>query len=658
MILDELVLHNFGVYRGRQVLKLTPPSRTRPIILIGGMNGDGKTTLLDAVQLALFGKLASCSNRGSLSYVEFLRASVHRSVPPSEGAAVELAFRHRLEGHEHSVRIRRSWRATGKGLREDLEVERDGHLDPLLTDQWIESVDQFVPVGISRLVFFDGEKIESLADPETSAEALKSAMHALLGLDVVDRLGADLLVYERRQRAKLSDETDRAAIESCEKTLRMLGEEREQLVIERGEVQNALDRAQRDLREVDIRFRREGGDLFEQRKMLEAKRDALLVQAKQAEEELRDLASGSAPLLVVADLIRTAYERAEHEEVAREGQRLDGVLEERDGTVLETLRHSRLAPDVLETVQAVFAEDRLKRRSVASAEVVLDLFSEARRDLQILSEGQLAETRKTLGAGRKRWRSGQQRMEQAERMLGGVPDEDAVATIVAERNEARNRLQDAQRALGNVEANLERVRKAHDQERTRYERLLAKEASEVLEQEDLQRAIRHAGRVRGTISRFRSELVAQNASRIAGLVLESLRHLLRKERLIGDLEIDPETFILHIRGVDGTLIPPERLSAGERQLLAVSLLWGLARAAGRPLPTIVDTPLGRLDSSHRSHLVERYFPSASHQVLLLSTDEEIDRTYWEKLSRHIGRSYVLAHDDETGASRVEEGYFW
>ena len=658
MILDELVLHNFGVYRGRQALKLTPPSKKKPIVLIGGMNGGGKTTLLDAVQLALFGKLAPCSNRGSLSYEEFLRQAVHQGVPTAEGAAVELAFRHRLEGQEHGIRLRRSWRATGKGLREDLEVERDGDLDPLLTDQWLESVDQFVPVGISRLVFFDGEKIESLADPETSAEALGSAMHALLGLDVVDRLGADLLVYERRQRGEVSDAAERAAIETCEQTLRSLSEERERLVLESGNARNTVERARRDLRKVDARFRRDGGDLFEQRKVLEAKRDELRVQGREAEDALRELASDRAPLLLVADAIRTTAERAAHEEASSEGLRLDGILERRDETVLETLRHTPLGSDAVDAVRTVLEEDRQKRRSVASTEAVLDLPADGQRHLQVLADGQLAELRKALESAHKQWSSVQRRMEQSERMLAGVPDEDAVAAIVAERNAARDRVQNSERALANAEANLERVRRAHEHERVRYERLLAKEATEALEQEDLERTIRYAGRVRGTISRFRSELIARNARRISRLVLDGLRQLLRKERLVGDLEIDPESFTLHVRGVDGDIIPPERLSAGERQLLAVALLWGLARAAGRPLPTIVDTPLGRLDSTHRSHLVERYFPCASHQVLLLSTDEEIDRAYWKKLLPHVGRSYVLVHDDESGASRVEEGYFW
>ncbi|MEI7732302.1 MAG: AAA family ATPase [Verrucomicrobiota bacterium] len=55
MILDSIALNNFGVYGGRQEAVLAPNDDRRPIVLFGGMNGGGKTTLLDAVQLALYG---------------------------------------------------------------------------------------------------------------------------------------------------------------------------------------------------------------------------------------------------------------------------------------------------------------------------------------------------------------------------------------------------------------------------------------------------------------------------------------------------------------------------------------------------------------------------------------------------------------------------
>lgn len=106
MILDQIVLHNFGLYQGYHVVELTP-SKNKPIILFGGLNGSGKTTLLDALKLVLHGKLADCSNRRELSYEEFLRRSISRAVDPQEGAALELWFRHRVDGVERFFRIRR-----------------------------------------------------------------------------------------------------------------------------------------------------------------------------------------------------------------------------------------------------------------------------------------------------------------------------------------------------------------------------------------------------------------------------------------------------------------------------------------------------------------------------------------------------------------------
>jgi len=68
--------------------------------------------------------------------------------------------------------------------------------------------------------------------------------------------------------------------------------------------------------------------------------------------------------------------------------------------------------------------------------------------------------------------------------------------------------------------------------------------------------------------------------------------------------------------------------------------------------------MARLDATHRRHLVERYFPHASHQVLILSTDTEVDRQYYQALQPHIARAYHLVYDEPSKATHGEEGYFW
>ena len=68
--------------------------------------------------------------------------------------------------------------------------------------------------------------------------------------------------------------------------------------------------------------------------------------------------------------------------------------------------------------------------------------------------------------------------------------------------------------------------------------------------------------------------------------------------------------------------------------------------------------MGRLDSAHRGQLVNRYFPHASHQVIILSTDTEVERSYFEQLEPSIARAYHLRYDDISKRTVVEEGYFW
>src|SRR5918911_1431206 len=200
MIFDEIVLNNFGVYRDRQSVLLSPPSPEKNVVLLGGLNGAGKTTFLDALQLALYGRMARCSNRSGLAYEEFLRRCVHWAADPKEGAALEVQFRHTSDGEEHTYRINRAWSAQGGAVRERVEVALDGSVDRVLTDSWGEYVESLIPLRISHLFFFDGEKIEGLADLENSAAVLSTAIHSLLGIDLVDKLTTDLVVLERRKR--------------------------------------------------------------------------------------------------------------------------------------------------------------------------------------------------------------------------------------------------------------------------------------------------------------------------------------------------------------------------------------------------------------------------------------------------------------------------
>ena len=157
---------------------------------------------------------------------------------------------------------------------------------------------------------------------------------------------------------------------------------------------------------------------------------------------------------------------------------------------------------------------------------------------------------------------------------------------------------------------------------------------------------------------FKQKVLQYHIKKLENEIAICFNILIRKDGFLQKVQIDLNSFELLLFDKKDRVIETSQLSAGERQLLAVSILWALARASNRSSPTIIDTPLGRLDSKHRLNLIEKYFPQASHQVILLSTDEEINENYHQKLKNSVSRSYLINFDTKHNGSKVEEGYFF
>ncbi|MCY4273728.1 MAG: AAA family ATPase, partial [bacterium] len=87
MLLRSLTLENFGVYRGPQTVRFST-AKERPVTLIGGKNGTGKTSILDSIPLCLYGSRARRILNSS-SYPEHLSSLVQ---PGESAASVSLEF--------------------------------------------------------------------------------------------------------------------------------------------------------------------------------------------------------------------------------------------------------------------------------------------------------------------------------------------------------------------------------------------------------------------------------------------------------------------------------------------------------------------------------------------------------------------------------------
>lgn len=656
MIISELVLHNVGTFAGRHAINLAPPSQARPIILVGGLNGAGKTTILESIQLALYGPLWHSSTRRAGSYDSYLRSLIHRGVPASEGAAIELTFTAHQEGTEHEYWIRRSWKKTGSGVREILLVSVDGRHNQSLTSTWNEHVETFLPRGIAGLFFFDGEQIEALADLERSRQVLASALAALLGLDIVGRLSTDLAVIRRRHRGEQVPDQLRDSIAEREQLV-TAHREAEQAAAETAVVrQTELEHARKVFSEATEAYRAAGGELLDQRESAEAAAATVRAAREQCEESIRQELAGITPLLLLPGMLGDLAAQVRRETEARREKVLVEALASRDQTVLEKLTDAQVAAATIAAVEEYLKSDRDQRRKSAGTEDLAGLPDHL--EVEGLVSAALPAARDRLASATTRLGELKFDLDQAERVLAAIPDPEALAPLQRRREESREALRKAETADAVAAELLAAATADHEKAAAAYDHELDRAAHITLAAADDQRLLEHVDRVRATLEQLRIEATRRHLERIAQLVLEALGQLLRKQNLITDVHIDPATHVVELTGADGRELPAGDLSAGERQLLAVALLWGLARASGQPLPVVIDTPLGRLDLSHRKHLLERYFPQASHQVILLSTDTEIDEDGYDRIAPRVGRSYYLEFDPQTNATSVEDGYFW
>ena len=175
MLLKRVTVENFGPFQGTHTLDLlSSPSSDpqRPVILVGGRNGSGKSSLMEAIRLCVHGRWALGRLRAN-EYHDYLRERVHKGLKgeydPRSSVNVEIETVE--DGNRHTYEVSRTW-FRAQDVSEELLIRRNGELLPeLFTDQYQSFLDEIVPLGLAELFFFDGERIQRLAEEKTGRQS-------------------------------------------------------------------------------------------------------------------------------------------------------------------------------------------------------------------------------------------------------------------------------------------------------------------------------------------------------------------------------------------------------------------------------------------------------------------------------------------------------
>ncbi|CAE6812998.1 hypothetical protein R69927_00281 [Paraburkholderia domus] len=647
---SSISIENFGPFRERQTLDLSVTA-ARSVVLVKALNGSGKTTLLTALQIGLYGAKAIGSVRRS--EYEQLVQTLQRTDAVGD-ACISIGLVVDIGGARKKVTVRREWPRKGSSFVESFSVLAEGTEDMELTQGWDEFIGAILPAELVQLFLFDGEKIEALANPERLPDLLRRATEVFLGIGGIDILGNDLKAVERRAALRNKDssaeyEAAKSSLFELESQLQTLSQTHADLLQEQAAARNTLDKAQLALERYVAEARRGGMAAYEQAAQIRSNAVNANARADSARSSLAE--SMSDPFLPLAWLHKLWTQYQEQWTIDRQGRHAKLLIDEfkkRDRRILTALATEGNKNSV-ELIRGILKHDLDQTRATQHRKPLL-----ASDGDPVEVNGHIARARSHIQSTVASFEAARRELGISERALGEVPAEEQLADILGKMQGRSQAVAAAEQSLDKITSALSETQGSLNHVETRLNAARSRLSADFRDRSLETKGLEAAARARRALSVFKDRLLASKAHWLSGMITAEFRSLLRKRKLISRVVVDPKTYEVRIEDGNGKDLPMERLSAGERQMLAVSVLSALIKERKGRFPVVVDTPLARLDRQHRTSLIKRFFATVSHQVIVLSTDEEVEGAAYDALRPHTNQEYVLEFSDELGHTIVRD----
>lgn len=659
MHFSNIELYNYGIYKGKHRIALQNRTDRKNITLIGGMNGRGKTTILDAIFLCLYGRKSVEYITGKKeAYSLFLKDRINKSAAaPSAyiNLVVELD-----DDNDTTISIKRSWGRNDMKIESTLSVLKNGIADNYLSQNWEYYVEELIPFGIAKFFFFDNEKISQIADDD-AFDKIKDSIKSVMGVVTIESLIAHIQKIAKEKSNAIRQSKDKGyqaeyndaliALETCEKRIRTIMEERASLVPQ-------LEKTNNDLETTEQIFWKKGGNLSLKRNEIEQNKRDLKAQSDSLREDAIALASSpSTPLCLCEELVAATYRlstSSENERARRYSYPIvkklyEDLLRQCDAkfantAVTKTIR--QLTQEQLAQFENALSSARPSALTPVSVSLLEKFVREDATKILLKAKRIIANSVDTETA-----------LQQLEVHLSSTAEQSDTLSLLKKIRNLEVRRTQLKNDIAKCDEQLKSSKFEMEQLENQSRKIMLKIAADADTNDDNLRMLKYSTMTVDIMNEFMKRLQSQKVEKLEANIAKCFKYLAQKEAIITSIAIDPETLDITLRDYQGGLLLKQQLSAGEKQMFAISIIWGLALSSGYKLPVIIDTPMARLDSAHRSNFINKYLPNASSQVLVLSTDEEIYGKYLEDIKEYVGAAYTLVYDEEEKCSSIWTGYF-
>ncbi len=660
MIIRRIKIQNYKTYLSLDLDLSVKPDE--PIILIGGMNGGGKTTLFEAICGALYGlKIPDKAH-----FQELLNNGALGKVEPT--IMLELTFEGMVLGSVQQYLLRRTYKLNPANKPvESVMLNMNGSqfvygtaMPPQQRAENEQQVNKIIkanlPQELSKYFLFDAMQSSELLKENVFAQIIKDNIQNVMGFNKYLQLknASEHLQQEwtarRLEAQKEAEEYNglceqrNKLLEEQEANLKLQDDKYKYLVSIQAEYDAAKEGA-KDSAETERKIQALEANVKETQEL--SKR--YNAQLKQVVDTLEinvffpKLAQG------ISNEVNGIIRQKEALKQEREGVLSVEQMREVTSKILGYLKAKLLCPDTVDGEDVVAylqsQQEALQRKD----------------DYAFLDDSELEALKNLLNANAvnefialndTRYDL-EKRLENYDNQLSQI---DLLRrSMVSGNTEIIKAYEDTSRALEALKkeqtdrkASIEKLdRKIHQ-----YDVQIQQEPD--VKYDTLVKLKPFFEDVADTLLKRKKEKIEEDMKQQLNKLLISYKGCIARVELSDTME----NFTIRLYHKAGNEISLNQLNAASKQIFIQVLLKVLRNLGDYNPPVMIDTVMGVLDEESRDVLMEEYFPGLAEQTILLCTTSEIrkDKDY-VKLAPFISRSYTLIRDVESQSTYVEEGYF-
>jgi len=656
MKITEVRLCNYKNYRGLHRLDINTNS-SKNIILLGGANGAGKTSLFDAFRLCIFGSKFDPSLTKQ-DYEKLIRSIKNKKSKRENDNQFFIELSLLLDdGYPvYEIDVRREWTIEDEALNERLSIFYNNKPFEIVPHEyWQEYLLTLIPPYTANYFFFDAERTKELLESGAAESILKETARDLMGLKLYDTLVNDLESIQARLRKKADlDERKRSEIEAIDKMMKEKQMEKELLQNDWDSNQDIVKAKRQELYEIKAALERKAGSYASQREELQKKISENESKINQLTAQIMELCE-HIPFILASDICKRLEIQLRKERLTARAAASSEVVKSAEKKILNLLeRESKLSSNdlayVVKAVKSVYLEftngnGQKKEKSIHNLSdssidnILWYLTSIEDKDTpqikRLISEREAIEidNKKTLTRMKK------------------IAEDSVVGEDITNINQLSF---DIEKRMKENESLLRNIMKLEGEMDSLSKRKEEVELSALKSDEDM-RKIQVCNDVIQTVEQFTIFSLSTRTHELQDTISDMYRNIANKDDMIREVRIDPQTFEISLLGYDGNTVSKEHISAGEKEIFALSVLWGLSRMSRCKLPVMVDSLLARLDSSHVNNIAQKFLPNAGEQVIVFSHDREVNKEMYKKMKPYISKEYLLLKDE---VNKVKPGYFF